>query len=431
MKRIFLLACAIFFIMGTQAQNTYYVSKNTGSNRNDGSKAKPYKNLQKAINVAAKGDKILVAEGNYYGLLNKGSLEVKHAIEIYGGYSADFSSCQPLHHISKIAPPASSNATAANAGMFYINVNDNEPGTLIVDGLVFDKGNSNAYHASKGKPEGVATGMYLKPPLRGANNVISTQSKLLGGSFSNGEVIIRNCVFNNGDKHAIQMGVKKANVLIENNVFTSNMYAAVEVWGKLPDRKAASIEFAYNTVLFSWARTKDMRDMGYGFRCMTGLNINVHNNIFGLSNLAGIDRTRGEEGQTLKVDNNMFFMNKQADLCLPGAGKFLRIYVDMFEDVEQLTTASHNAELSAEAAAALQKVLNRPYLTGFLAASYKESSDYDPNSSVNQMRSMLGMNTVGTIHSSVSMFANKYPLADAIKLFGVVKGYGAQPVAKR
>ena len=41
MKRFLMLAVAVLFAMTISAQ-TYYVSKNTGSNRGDGSKEKPY-----------------------------------------------------------------------------------------------------------------------------------------------------------------------------------------------------------------------------------------------------------------------------------------------------------------------------------------------------------------------------------------------------
>lgn len=423
----------LLFYLGTSnlyAQGNWYVSKNTGSNRNEGSQVAPYKNLQKAINMAKKGDKIYVAEGNYYGLLNKGSLELTKAVELYGGYSSDFSERDILKYQSLIMPPAETNGTAANAGMLYINITDQNRGKLVIDGIFFDKAQSNAYHDIDGKPEGLSTGMYLPPPVRNRSGVISKKSPLIGGSFPDGEVIIRNCIFNNGDKHAIQMGVKKANVRILNNVFTSNLYAAAEVWGKSPDRKAASIEFAYNTVLFNWSRTKAMETMGYGFRCMTGININVHHNIIGLSCLSGIDRTRDEAGQEIKIDNNLFFMNKQADLVLPGAGKFLRVNVEMFDDVEALSSTSQNAELSENTAQQLKTVLNKAYLEGFLSASYRETSNYNPNSSVNEVRRMLGLNQVAQMSSSVSMYGNQYPLTDAVKLFGALKDYGAQSPKK-
>lgn len=43
---------------GEGSGKTWYVSKNAGNNRNDGSKVSPLKNLQKAIDMAAPGDNI-------------------------------------------------------------------------------------------------------------------------------------------------------------------------------------------------------------------------------------------------------------------------------------------------------------------------------------------------------------------------------------
>lgn len=64
----------IITLMGSVMGQSYYVSSTTGSNRNDGSKEAPFKNLQKALDVAESGATIHVAEGNYYGLLNKGNI---------------------------------------------------------------------------------------------------------------------------------------------------------------------------------------------------------------------------------------------------------------------------------------------------------------------------------------------------------------------
>jgi len=36
------------------------------------------------------------------------------------------------------------------------------------------------------------------------------------------------------------------------------------------------------------------------------------------------------------------------------------------------------------------------------------------------------MNMTGTMSSKATMFANHYPVEDALKLFGAVEGYGAQ-----
>ena len=75
----------IVAMMGSVMGQSYYVSSSTGSNRNDGSKGSPFKNLQKALDVAEAGATIYVAEGNYYGLLNKGNIIITKPVTIMGG----------------------------------------------------------------------------------------------------------------------------------------------------------------------------------------------------------------------------------------------------------------------------------------------------------------------------------------------------------
>ena len=38
----------------------------------------------------------------------------------------------------------------------------------------------------------------------------------------------------------------------------------------------------------------------------------------------------------------------------------------------------------------------------------------------------MGMNMVGTMQSSATMYANRYPWKEALKLFGAMDGYGVQ-----
>lgn len=51
----------------TPNDNVYYVSVKNGSNRNNGSKDAPFKDLQKAVDAAEEGSTIYVSEGNYLG----------------------------------------------------------------------------------------------------------------------------------------------------------------------------------------------------------------------------------------------------------------------------------------------------------------------------------------------------------------------------
>ena len=149
--------------------------------------------------------------------------------------------------------------------------------------------------------------------------------------------------------------------------------AACEITkGGLANEKA-EVHFSYNTVLFMWSRLKDMADMGYGYRYMTGLDSYVTNNIIGLSTFAGLDRARvdsdrNKEAQRITTaENNIFFLNKQADLTIPGGGMYMRIWADDFDDVEQLAEVSGNKTLSDPQI--FKGKINEAYLTGILAAS--------------------------------------------------------------
>lgn len=276
--------------------------------------------------------------------------------------------------------------------------------------------------------------MLILPPGNGINdnaqNVITKQHPLLGGTINKCNVLIQNCLFANGH-FGIQFG-GSGNVKILNNDFVANTMAGIEVRGTQRDPKSMMLEVAYNTILFNWSRTKAFEDMGYGFRVMTRVDVNLHHNIIGLSSLSGIDRCRidtppaMENGRDVKVNNNRFFLNKQADVTLPGVGLFEYVRVDEFEDVERFTEAKQNEELTN--VQGLQAALNKSYLEGFLSATYTEQADYNPDSPANNFRRAMGMNQTMTVNSSVTMFANRYPLKDALKLFGAVSSYGAQKI---
>ena len=74
------------------------------------------------------------------------------------------------------------------------------------------------------------------------------------------------------------------------------------------------------------------------------------------------------------------------------------------------------------------KKIDVPYLKGFIGITGSQTSSFNPNSSVNQFRSALGMNMQGTETIRVSMYGNRYPFDKVFDLFGAVKGYGAQRV---
>jgi len=172
--------------------------------------------------------------------------------------------------------------------------------------------------------------------------------------------------------------------------------------------------------------------MGYGYRFMTGANTDVRNCLIGLSTLAGLDRTRVDSTpadaakRKTGAEDNAFFMNRKGDLYIAsGGGQMVFVKARNFEDREELHLYERNIELPADQ---LRGKINEAYLTAFININYTESIDYDPNSPANQARRALGLNQVATRTNNPEMYGNRYPLEDALKLFGAVARYGAQAI---
>jgi hypothetical protein len=413
----------------------------------DGSKAKPWKDLQVGLDKAAPGDTIYIAQGNYLGTSDRGFLEMTIPVNLKGGYNNDFSARDVLKFRTLVQPPASVNKTASGAASLQLGqifgankpLNIPAPG-ITIDGIIFDRGLSNAYHAKDGKPEGVETGMLLRPPTPGENGdikgIITIERPILGfGAGTTGNLTIQNCVFANGGYYGIQGALRSGKLTIKNNVFVSNLMAALEISGDTGQSQFAystECEFANNTVLFSWSRLKDLGDMGYGYRYMTGVNTDVHHCIIGTSVLAGLDRTRVDttpadaKKRKTGAEDNAFFLNRKGDLYIAvGAGAVKNVWAKEFEDFEELYKYERNIELSGDK---MKGKINEAYLKGFLGMVYSSKEDYDPNSPANQFRQAMGMNQVATMTNKVDMFGNRYPLEDDLKLFGALEGYGAQTI---
>ena len=417
------------------AQNTFHVSM-AGNNRNDGSKGSPLRNITRAIELSRAGDTILVSEGNYFGTLDRGNIIVDKAVTIKGGYSPDFNTRDVLRFQTLVQPTPAANGTANAQGTMQINVSAANT-EVVIDGLIFDRGHTISYNArGEGKPEGVESGMMNTigtgglggPDLTTAN--VLTQSSPMFRVGGNSNITIRNCAFINAPNYGI-LGTVQGDITITNCVFVNCRMAAVELSGGSAARNVKST-FTYNTVLFSWSRLRDMADMGYGYRYGTSMDSYVTHNIIGLSTIAGLDRTRidsdraRESRRITTAEHNVFFLNKQGDLTIPGGGLNMRIMAEQFEDVDQLAEVAGNKTLTDPAV--FRGKINQAYLSGFLSASYSETTDLDRNSPANQFRAAMGMNIQGTMTSTATMYANRYPWKEALNLFGAMQGVGAQTI---
>lgn len=396
---------------------TIYVSP-SGNNANEGiDKAFPMKELDKALAKAAAGDRINMSEGTYTGTFGVGYWEINVPVQIYGGYSSDFSSRDPFKYVTVLQPPVDAFDKSANRNVLDMK----KPlSGVIVDGLIFDGGQKSPYSndpdpKKSGRCEGCETGMMLVGP--GQKNPEGVMLVLYGNNH-----VVRNCIFVNSSFGGVRAKIGQAgagDIEIANNIFVGNRMFGIEGFGLKGQKPVeGQINIHHNTILFSWSRLKDLGDFGYGINVQNDSGFKIHENIIGLNISAGISSQRFNKD--LYIDNNLFMGNKKKDFWYTPASS-VNIVIDAteFGDVE-IPSAKGNVNQP------LKLPLDQSYFNGFMNVQYSEKTDYDPNSQANVLRAALGQNKQGTIQSAVSMYANRYPWKECLKLVGADAKYGAQ-----
>ena len=428
-----------------------YVSLDTGKNKNAGTKEAPLKNLWKALENAQHGDVIHVAEGIYPGKMKQNWFKIDKAVSILGGYSKDFSERKPLEHRTMVQALNDNNdKKGGGLGVFHIEFDPSQKAPdgvdMKFDGLVFDEGFANSYHETKGKPADLDTGMWLEGPAynKTKDKFASANRYLVYSATQNratGAISFRNCAFVNSGNIAFNLNWYKGKVTVENCVFCNNRMIGAQVLCSAaipmdgPNKPRAGWkpdvewEFANNTVLYTWSRLNDLADMGFGIRNNTGVKANIHDNVIGLNVLTGFDNTKGAGKTKLtNLDGNVFFLNRESDVQMTVSPSIAKVRVDGFEDLEGtdgIESIEDNEDLKDPAV--FKGRLNPQFLNNFLTMKYSESTKLDEGK-CNGLRSVLGLPLQGTITTKCDMFCNRYPLEDALKLFGAMAGKGAQEI---
>jgi len=437
MKKLMILTAAMAALTTLSAADIY-VSLSTGKKKNAGTKEAPLKNLWHALQKAADGDVIHLAEGIYPGNAKCNWFLIDKAVSIIGGYSPDFAARDPLKHRTMFQPLNENNdKKGTGLGIFTIQFDMSKPApkgvNMVFDGLIFDDGQAQSYHPVKGKPAGVETGMWLEPPAKGNTPFASSKRYLVYSATANraeGDITFKNCLFLNAGNIAMNLNWYKGKVKMENNVFCNNLMVGANVYSSNPQPGAVEWEFEKNTVLFTWSRTSELSDMGFGIRTTANVKSEIEDNIIGLSVLTGWDNTKGlDKTKKIEAKGNVFFLNRQSDAQVTKSPSVVKVKVEDFEDDLEgnygIETASDNVALADPKV--FNGRLNTAFLNAFLSMKYSETATLDAGK-LNAFRQAVGLPQQGTIVSKVDMFGNRYPLEDALKLFGAMAGKGAQAI---
>lgn len=435
-KKLFFLIMLLLIAATVQAADIY-VSLDNGKNKNAGTKQAPLKNLWKALEIANVGDKIHLAEGVYPGKMKCNWFLMERPVSIIGGYSNDFSERNPLKYKTLFQGRNENNdKKGSGLGILHLEFDktQNAPKgfSIVIDGIIFDDGFASSYHATKGKPEGFDTGMWLQGPAKNTADKFASANRYsiysATASRGEGDITIRNCTFVNGSNIALELSWHKGKVTCVNNVFCNNRMISANVTCSNRD-PSVEWEFANNTVLFTWSRLSDLGDMGFGIRNNTGVTANIHDNIIGLNVLTGFDNTKGDSKKKVTyLDNNIFFLNRESDVQMTISPSIAKVRVEDFEDLEGTDgIESIEDNINLEDPNIFAGRINTQYLNAFMSMKYSEATKLDEGQA-NSLRSALGMPLQGTITTKVDMYANRYPMEDALKLFGAMPGKGAQNI---
>lgn len=321
-----LMAMAWFACGGTASAADWFVAP--GAPTGDGSRQKPFHDPWRALEVAAPGDRIHIAEGTYLGRHDRSAWEVdRPSLTLLGGYNAGFAVRNPWKHPTVLAyNPDFEGTNESNLLVGRGNHNG-----VIIDGLVFDGSGRNTYDSS---------------PPRALQRSLSMVGHLL--SVASAEVTVRNCVFLNSRTGAVE--ARGPAFRFENNLLLNHLGQPV-VTLRDPagtDKRPATIKS--NT--FAFALDDSDPPMGKGGEKGTALRVAcptaIDSNVFiGCGNQAISIFTQAER---VSIDRNVFWLSLRAHVSAREGGKEAVIGEKNLEEMEDLGLKSAAGNTTADVA---------------------------------------------------------------------------------
>lgn len=294
--------------------------------------------------------KVKIAAGEYDGDMGSGGYELpafqngKATLHIMGGYSADFSKRDPFRTPTRLITVKDRSIELLK--FFKLRPRDEGLKGLILDGLLFDLGNSNVYDPR-------------------ANSLLYGKSKtrpMIAFNYQPVEFLeIQHCVFVNAAERCfmplIRPTVESCYVRLYNNIFLNNRYPLrMDVArGKIV---AAKLEIDHCSFLINWAYNPDP-DTGNPAACELGNQYSaksfvIKNSLY-YANFGGAIMALNKS-IALTCNNNNFVGNgllhgsaepDAAALILIAGNKKHPVNVDTIEDADFVTESEGNVSIAA------------------------------------------------------------------------------------
>ncbi|MBN1554568.1 MAG: right-handed parallel beta-helix repeat-containing protein [Phycisphaerae bacterium] len=410
MKRLAWICCALAFSCATTSAKDIYVS--AASSGGDGSKAKPYKYLWRAVDNAQRGDVIHVAAGVYEGKGGCGHFLMKTPnLTLAGGYTPDFSKRDPFTNRTLLqrAKDFRGSWTGLPEGVIACD-SKSPPDNLIVDGFWMNGQTRNVYQP----------GGDINP--RG-----SYHGRMIG--MSGKDVAIRNCVLLNPYGTGMYCGWRGEKNEISNCFVINSFYAGISLRSNQPE-SAGVIKNC--TILFTWFQPG--KGGGRGILIGNEGIATLENNLVGFVQTE--DQDDYGEGVVNGFGNDDTVMkNNRVVQCQGGYYKYLDedkkyLLIWKSEDLNQLNDDAESfmlAEAEGNSDADPQIKPDKDYFERFsnTVASRPGKLKMDI---MNEWRRSVGLPLQAEPGSPRKNWGMAYPIDAVIpNLVSPVKGLGVQP----
>lgn len=401
LRRLVAVTLALGLLPAALPAKDWYISINRGKGKK-GTKKKPAKQIGNINKKLKPGDRIFVAEGTYLGRGDSGATKIKVPVELYGGFSDDFTKRDPWGAHKTIITGINKTKNYTHGYLLSVDLSkwrddksftgksryDAPEHTIVIDGFICDNGPRNRYKTDKKlaivRTANPKTGENPTPEYGGIS-----VSPWWGGSA----IVRNNVVINTAPTQGVisLWGNKNSRMLAENNLVvnnTGNGIQALTSWHG--DEGSPRFVIRNNTSLFNHKHDPIATYGGSGLKVESDCLVNAHHNILGYNDYYGLDNMK--RSKVMLFNNNAVFANLQAD--------YVEFDTKMsLSDIEDESDLLDEAEDNVGDAPTIG--ISQEYKVKYQARSVinRAAAEVDVKvgaTGANALRSMLGLNLQGS-----------------------------------
>ena len=379
----------------------------------DATKEAPAKDIAAIAMQLKAGDVVHLAAGTYTSKAEQSSDVFIVPISIIGGYSPDFSSRDPWGAHKTVfsgTNDISKGLTTERIGILTDKDYKDWKGEILIDGIIVDNGARNHYSD--------ATETFIRRKASPETNMNPTPNtpgiKVRCGSGT--RVVIKNCVVTNTapTQGAIDVQVgKDGAALIENNLVVNNTGEGIMCKSNHHGTSGLpTYTVRNNTILFTWKYDAIASFGGNSLMFDNALNLTAEHNVFGFSDLGGVNNIK--QCKTVTLKNNLFVGHKKYDYQEYSTG----LKLDELEDYANYLTRESGGNYSQE----IKLDVNKPWAEKYFGRKEISHAEVDAaakvsNSGANQLRGMFGLPLQASgVSTDAEVWLHRMALEDAIRL---------------